>query len=259
MDSFFRTLIHEAVGPFFVTLDDAPDIVIDVPNPADVRDLDVVVSLTDQLDILVGEDMADHLSDLHSDRPISELADLVDDIREHFGLLVPPTLGWGELIDELDKYGADIERDLMDIPNAPRLYDWVRDHRNTPWDQLFRLLSRMPEGGWYIAAIGSDVDRAEKMLELESKGEVPKPSSRPSLVGWTAEREKQTEMVETLRRIEHATWGASQKFKGKGGRPPKNLARPLTGRSRAEELRSFRDHDEIGAQVLGSRYKPLLA
>ncbi|WP_032379141.1 hypothetical protein [Rhodococcoides fascians] len=121
MDSFFRTLIHEAVGPFFVSLDDAPDTVIDVPDTDEVRDLDVVVSLADQLDILVGEGLADHLSYLHSDRAISELADLVDEMRQHCGLLVPPALGWRELIDEIDKYGAAIERDLMDIPNAPRL------------------------------------------------------------------------------------------------------------------------------------------
>lgn len=257
--SFFVTLMSEAVGPFFVEIDDAPDIVIDPPAAENIAELDLVTSVTDQLDLLVGEETADLIIEHFEKRPVSELADLVDDIREHFGILVAPRIGWSELIDEIDKYGPDIECDLMYIPNAPSLYDWVRDHRNTPWNQLLRLLSRMPEGGWYLAAVGSDVGRAEAMLKLESEGEIKPPSRRPSLVGWTSERERQTEMVETLRRIEHATWGASQKFKGKGGRPPKNLPRPLTGRAQAEELRSFRDHDEIGAQVLGSRYKPILA
>ncbi|OZC55960.1 hypothetical protein CH276_28040 [Rhodococcus sp. 06-470-2] len=257
--SFFETLVSEAVGPFFVEIADAPDIVVDVPPSDAVAELDLVTSVTAQLDILVGEDVADQILDHFDTLPASALTDLVDDIREHFGILVAPDIGWTELIGEIDKYGVDIERDLMNIPNAPRLYDWIRDHRNTPWNLLTRMLTRMPEGGWYLAAIGSDLDRAQKQLAMEADGEISSPSRRPSLVGWTSEREKQTEIVETLRRVEHGIWAASPKFKGKGGRPPKNLLRPLTARARAEELRTFADHDEIGAQVLGSRYKPILA
>lgn len=256
-DSYFEILLDEAVGPFFVTVGKGIDLVIDVPAADSVAELDSIVSVHTMLDALAGEETADVIADAYARRPISDLVDFVDDIREHFGILVAPDAGWAHLVEELNNYGVAIERELID--HRLNLYDWVRDHRNTPWNKLFRILSRPIDGGYYIGEVSSDIDRAKRMLEKEEKGELPKPSPRPSIIGWDSPRELLTEAVETLRRIEHATYAASPKFKGKGGKAPKNFLRPRTARDVAKELRSFADHDEIGAQVLGDRYKPILA
>lgn len=256
-DSYFETLLDEAVGPFFVTVGQGTDLMIDVPSSGGVAELDSIVSVHTMLDTLVGEETADIIADAYARRPISDLVDFVDDIREHFGILVAPDAGWAHLVEELDKYGVAIERELID--HRLDLYDWVRDHRNTPWNKLFRILSRPIDGGYYIGEVSNDLERAKKMLELEDAGKLPKPSSRPSIIGWDSRRELLTEAVEALRRIEHATYAASPKFKGKGGKAPKNFLRPRTARDVAKELRSFADHDEIGAQVLGKRYKPILS
>lgn len=255
--SFFETLLDEAVGPFFVTLDGGTELVVEVPDAGDVADLDTTTSVHDLLDLVAGEDVADVIADAYARRPISDLADLVDDIRAHFGILTPPRYGWAYLVSELDRYGEDIDRELID--HRLNLYDWVRDHTNTPWDKLFRIIERPIDGGWYAAARGSDIELAERILEAESRGEIVAPSRIPSLVGWTTNRELMTALLELLEQILHGTYAASPKFKGKGGRPPKRHPRPKTGRDRAERVRSYRDHDEIASQLLGSRYKPILS
>lgn len=253
--SFFRTLLDEAAGPFVAHLDDdSPAIVVEAPESADVADLDTTVSVYDQLDLLVSEDLADDITEHYARRPFSELADLVDDIREHFGILVPPDAGWAYLVDEIDRYGAAIEKDLFAMPGDEKLYDWVRDHLSNPWNRLIRLLPALPEGGWYFAAIADDDERAQQILEMEQRGELPAPSKRPSLVGWTYERAKLTELVDSQRRTEHATWGASPKFKGKGGKPPRPSPRPQTARDRVEEFQALVEHDDIASRLLGDRY-----
>lgn len=251
--SFFETLLGEAVGPFFVTLDDGTELVVDVPRVDDVADLDTTVSIHDQLDLLVSdEDTADAIARAYARRPIGELAELVDDIREHFGILIAPMCGWTYLVNEIDKYGDAIEKDLLGKPED--LYDWVRDHHAMPWNKLLRLLPALPVGGWYYAAIAGDDDRAREILALEAQGKLPKPSSRPTLVGWTIEIEKLTEIVEATRGILHGVWGASPKFTGKGGAPPRPLPRPLTARERVEEQQALLEHDDIASQLLGKRY-----
>ncbi|MBM4577777.1 hypothetical protein GS452_08775 [Rhodococcus hoagii] len=91
--SFFETLLDEAVGPFFVTLGDGTELVIEAPSSDDVAELDTTTSIHDLLDLMVGEDNADIIADAYARRPIGDLADLIDDIREHFALLVPPDPG----------------------------------------------------------------------------------------------------------------------------------------------------------------------
>ncbi|MFI8664227.1 hypothetical protein ACIGKR_29820 [Rhodococcus qingshengii] len=251
--SYFETLLGEAVGPFFVTLDDGTELVVEVPNADDVAELDTTASVHDQLDLLVPDDeVFDSIADAYGRRPIGELTELVDDIREHFGILVAPMCGWAHLVDEIDRYGDAIEKDLFNKQH--NLYDWVRDHLATPWDKLLRLLPALPVGGWYHAAIANDDDRAREILELEAQGKLPKPSSRPSLVGWTPIVEKLTEAVEAARAIQHGVWGASPKFQGKGGAPPRPLPRPLTARERVEEEQALLEHDDIASQLLGARY-----
>ncbi len=55
-DSYFETLLDEAVGPFFVTVGKGIDLVIDVPAADCVAELDSIVSVHAMLDALVGED-----------------------------------------------------------------------------------------------------------------------------------------------------------------------------------------------------------
>ncbi|NKT69499.1 hypothetical protein GS860_16205 [Rhodococcus hoagii] len=252
--SFFDTLVNEAVGPFFVSLDEDVEVVIEAPSGEDVAELDTTVSVHDQLDLLVDEDTADVILDFYARRPISDLADLVDDIRDHFGILVPPDQGWAALVHELNRYGEAIEKDLFTISAPNDLYDWIRDHANLPWNKLFRILPTLPHGGWYETAILDDDERADQILAMEADGKLPAPSKRPSLLGWTPEIGLMSAMVDGVRRIEHGVWGASPKFKGKGGKPPQNLPRPQTARERAEERQTLREHDDIASQLLGKRY-----
>lgn len=252
--SFFEQLLGEAAGPYLLDLD-GDEIVVAVPSADGVCELDTAVTPTEQLDALVGEDLADDILDVYDDRPASELVELIDDIRAHFGILVPPLGGFLRLVETLDLYGEDVERDLID--KHLNLYDWVRDHGNTPWDKLFRFLDRAPEGGWYAAALASDIELAERVAKLEQEQGKPAGAKRPSLVGWTRDRDTDTAILETLRRIEAAIFQASPKVKGRGPKAPKSLPRPLTARERYEKYRLYVEHDDIASKVLGSRYKRL--
>ncbi|MBM4517037.1 hypothetical protein GS432_14365 [Rhodococcus hoagii] len=72
---------------------------------------------------------------------------------------------------------------------------------------------------------------------MEAAGKLPPPSKRPSLLGWTPEIGLLTAVVDGVRRIEHGVWGASPKFKGKGGKPPQALPRPQTARERLRNVK----------------------
>ncbi|MBM4577773.1 hypothetical protein LRM64_19420 [Prescottella equi] len=252
--SFFETLLDEAVGPFFVTLGDGTELVIEAPSSDDVAELDTTTSIHDLLDLMVGEDNADIIADAYARRPIGDLADLIDDIREHFALLVPPDPGWAYLVEEINRYGIAIDRDLFGMPGNARLYDWVRNHADLPWNHFLRMLPALPRNGWYETATRDDDERADQILAMEAAGKLPPPSKRPSLLGWTPEIDLLTAVVDGVRRIEHGVWGASPKFKGKGGKPPQALPRPQTARERAEERQVLREHDDIASQLLGKRY-----
>lgn len=253
--SFFEQLLGEAAGPYLLDLD-GDEIVIAVPTGDGVCALDTAVTAAEQLDALIeDEDLVDDILDVYAERPASMLVDLVDDIRAHFGVLVPPAGGLWRLVETLDLYGEAIERDLID--KHLDLYDWVRNHESLPWDKLFRFLDRAPEGGWYAAALASDVELAERLAEREAEQKTPGGSSRPSLVGWTRDRDTDTAILETLRRIEAAIFQASPKVKGRGPKAPKSLPRPLTARERVDKYRMLVEHDRVAAKVLGSRYTPL--
>lgn len=255
--SFFELLLEEAVGPLFVTLAGVEHI-IDVPASIDVADLDQVTSLSDQLDCLIpDEDQVDAILAAFDDQPHSALAEFVADTRAHFGILTPPRYGWAALVSEIDRYGEAIERDLLNLQLD--LYDWVRKHEHLPWAKLFRILQRPADGSYYTAARASDLELAEQIARLEAEGLIEPPTSTPGLEGYTAERESLTRIADALDRIEHGIWAASPKFKGKGGRAPKPTPRPRTARDRLATIQTYRDHDEIASQVLGTRYKRIFS
>ena len=254
--SFFETLLSEAVGPYFFDLD-GTEVVIPVPTADAVCDLDLAVSVHEQFEALVDDDeLADDILDVFTEKPVGEFVTLVDEIRSHFGVLVPPDGGFWRVVETLDLYGEDIERDLIGL--GLNLYDWVRDHEDTPWAKLFRILERPPEGGWFTAALASDIELAERIAKRKKEsGEQQSSPARPPLVGWTRDRDTNTAILETLRRIEASIFQASPKVKGRGPKTPRNMLRPLTAQERYEKYRLYVEHDDIASKVLGSRYKRL--
>ena len=248
---FWDELLAEAVGPYIFTLE-GREYVVDPPLYEDVAALDTAVSDWDVLDELLDEDVADAVEAAYAEYPVSALQSLTDDLRAHFGILTPPKYGWAALVRDMNAYGPALERDLADI--GLDLYDWVRDHENLPWSKLYRLgLDHAAEGGWVEAARLLDEELAREAVEAEAEGEVA-PSRRPSIKGWTVDRENGLRTVELLEQVVHATWGSSQKFKGKGGPPPKQHPRPETAYEKVRQYRMYVEHDEIASALLGDRY-----
>lgn len=258
--SFWDDLLREAVGSFSFVLEDENGVAypfeVDYPSAADVEDLDEVGhSDVETLYLLLGEEAADFALDLLEDYPVSELQEIVDDIRAHYGILVPPPYGWAALVDDMARYGAAAERDLFEMGRS--LYDWIRDHEELPWAKLYRvLLNDPPEGGHVEAARLSDEELALQQVKAEQKGDIPRRSSKPRVQGWTREREQNERIVELLEQVVHGIWGASPKFKGKGGAKPKPHARPTTAYEKMRRYALYVEHDDIASQMLGSRYTP---
>lgn len=252
MSSFYEQLLREAVGELVIEVE-GTDFAITYPTADDVAALDELVRPTDILDAMVGEDTADDILDLIDERPISVLNDIIDEIRSHYACLIPPRYGWAKLVEEFDLYGEAIERDLIDL--NLNLYDWFRDHENTPWDKLFRILERAPDGGYYNAARLTDVELAQKIAELQDSGELSKGSNRPPVLGWTREKDVMLQLLETLERIEYGLYAASPKFKRATGPKPRRKPRPVFAKDRVERFRLYVEHDDIMSQVLGSRYR----
>lgn len=254
--SYWETFINEAVGPFDFTLEDGDLLrTFTAPHPsrAAVEALDECSSDVDVLYELLDEDDADEVLDILEDYPVSELQDLVDDIRAHYGLLTTPPYGWATLVKDLDKYGEAVERDLFQAGRD--LYAWVRDHEELPWAKLYRChIDYAPEGSWMEAARLDDDELALEHVKAERQGKVSKGPRRPSLVGWTKDRENAERTVELLEQVLHAVWGASPKFKGKGGKKPGPHPRPDTGYARAKRYALYVEHDEMASMLLGSRY-----
>lgn len=259
---FWDVFIREAVGPFVLEVPGDDDEVVEweVPYPsADaVAALDVTYSDQDILYLLMDDDdTTDTILDLYEDLPISELQEAVDDIRAHYGILTPSPYGWAQLMKDFRKYGEDLERDA--VTEGLDLYDWVRHHEELPWAKLYRvLLDRAREGGYVEAARLLDEELALEQVKAETEGKkkgAPKP--RPSVVGWTRDRENGERATELLEQLVHAVWAASPKFKGKGGKRPSGHARPELAYNKVKRYALYVEHDEIASMLLGSRHKPL--
>lgn len=256
--SLFEQLLDEFRGPWRGKVGDLDEVEIEVPTSATVADLDDVTDPAEILDLLAGEDLADELLDELEDRPAHELTDLVGQLLEHFVLADPPEQGMAAIVDEVDRYGAAIEADLVFSGSGLLLIDWFRQPDRYPWSLLLRLLPRMPESGHYDTARRDDDELAARIDELIDAGQLAKPKgNRPPLLGHTRDRALMQDILDVLRRIEHAEWAASPKFKGKGGRPPKNSPRPVGAMDRRREQQRLERLDDIALAALGhDRFRP---
>lgn len=251
--SFYEQLLMEAAGPLVVVAQ-GHEFHVEVPCADDVCQLDETIRPHDVLDLLTG-DAYDGLLDVLEDQPASETIAVADQVREHFALLHLPPEGITAVVEEIDLYGEAIEYDLVGL--GLDLHDWVRHHAVMPWAKLLRLTARLPPGSHYSAARAVDEDLARRIAELEANGTIPKPSKRPSLIGWTAEREQLTGIADALRYISHGIYAASPKFKGTGGAAPKPSLRPRTAFDVVHAEQRLVEHDDIMSALLGSRYTPM--
>lgn len=260
-ESFFDDLYAEAAAPLLISLDPECTVTVAVPDGDLVADLDDVAGPVETLEVLLdadddpdGADDLDELLDRY--RTAADLACLADAIREHFALAVAPADGWAGLVDMLDRWGWGIEWDLLHLPNGPTLGDFVRDPTRWPWTLLDRVLELLPQGSGYWAALMDDDELAEDQHNQEQRGRKRAPSTRPPLLGWTREAQRQTDLIDVARQGVHATWGASPKFKGKGGRPPKASPRPRGAYQRVGRRRLLVEHDEIVGMLLPRGVEP---
>lgn len=252
--SLFEELLAEHAGPYRGRVGDL-DLDVDSPTADTVCELDDVNDPSEVLDLLVGPELADDILDELDCRPAHELADLLEDMRRHWALLDTPAGGMTRVVEEIDCYGEAIEADLI-LSGGLLLIDWFRDPDRWPWSLLLRLLPRLPEGGHYDTARRDDDELAAHIDDLIREGTLVRPP-RPPLLGYTRERALLQDILDVLRRIEHAEWAASPKFKGKGGRPPKATPRPVSAMDRLAEQQRIARLDEIAVAMLGDRARIL--
>jgi hypothetical protein len=267
---FFDVLLAEALKPVTVGVGELA-VTFEVPDGGQVGDLDDSDGPADVLEALLvptdedgtderDEAALDELLDAFEHRPARQLRELADDVLRRFGLHRPPPAGWADLVEHLDRFGAGIEWDLLTCAGGLRLHDFVRDPDRNPWSLLYRVLPYLPQGGGYWAAVQADEQWAHDQLDAEERakraGKRAAKSSRPPLFGWTAAAERETTIIDTLRQGVHATWGASPKFKGKGGKPPQQLARPRNAVSWVRRARALAEHDEFVNALLPRGFEP---
>lgn len=244
--SLWEQMATEAAGPLVLTLPD-PDggrpwsWTVVAPDSDGVCELDEVTNPLDVVDALLGGgDLADEVLDLLDRLPWSTTVATAARIRHHFALTPLPPGMWQGIVEQIDLYGAAIDRDLAlgghGYTGGHDLLDWFRGER--PWSQLTRLLQGLPEGSRYWAAILDDEDLAAERIAAGTE-----PASRrstPPLLGETAERMLLRAVLSTLQGVEHAVF-AAQVGKKAGPRP-----RPLPGPETAEDrLRDRQGTDEL--------------
>lgn len=246
-DSLFEEFMAEAVEPLHLELPDGDDTAAWTLHAVDsdgVVDLDDLTNPRDIVDALVGDELADDVIDVLAVLSWDHTLDTADRLRSHFALDELPSGMWANLVDQIDIYGAAIESDLAD--RSIDLLDFFRGRR--PWQQLARMLPRLPEGSRYRAALLDDDELALERLEAESGDDQPKPT-RPPLVGETQDRALLRQVVSFLRRIEHGVYNA-QAPRNKRTRPPEPLKGPETAEDRIRDLVGDAEVEEIFDQVI---------
>jgi hypothetical protein len=236
--SLFEELQAQAVDPLVVELPDGDEHARWVLEAVDSDGLCEVVRLShpaDILDALLGDDLGDEVLDLLDPLPWSRTLDLLAQLRRHFSIPELPAGMWTHLVEQIDLYGEDIESDLFPWD----LLDYFRGAR--PWQQLARLLPRLPEGSRYRAALLDDEELAEQ--RLASDDGTPG-RARPPLVGETQDRALLRAIASGLPRLEYAVY-AAQAGKKRKGRPPRPLQGPETAEDRIKDRLAQADVEEI--------------
>lgn len=260
-ESFYTRYLDETCGAFTISID-GDEWVVDSPPPIIGEVLDSGADTLDTLEFLVAsldDDEFDDLLDVLSDRPHSHTGSVVEAMRWHWALINPPRDGgFARVVSELHRYGDAIEWDL--IREGIDLAQWFTDPDRHTWDKFMRFLSKLPAGGHYTAALAMDVELAEAVAAQREKDKAdgkPEPAApRPSLIGWDPAAADRAQMKDSLRRLEHAIWGASPKFKGRGGKPPQAGPRPRTAAEMVDARRRRIEHNEIAGAMLGKRFTP---
>lgn len=247
--SLWEEFAEQAVAAFVIALPDPHDPGLErewtlrAPHRDGVAALDEQRRPLEQLADLIGDDLVtDQVVEALDRLDWEDTLDLVGDLRAHFALPDLPAGMWTVLVEQIDCYGTAIEADLFD--RGADLLDWFRGHR--PWQQLARLLARLPEGSRYRAAILDDEDLAEQRI---AQGlERPTDRSLPPLEGETQDRMLLRAVVSALLRVEHAVFAVNAK-KGKAGKPPRPLPGPQTAEDRVREAYADADVEDIFDQV----------
>ena len=124
------------------------------------------------------------------------------------------------------------------------LGDWLRGERD--WRDLYDLADLLPDGSRYLAAILSDRDIAEQIVDDEEReeerigGRRPRPDKHPPLVGYTAIMAKIDDVLDVLISLQATTAHADPRNAGKVPRPQTAVERVRDDRD-TERLDSFVD------------------
>lgn len=224
-------------------------IVIPPPDDRVTAALDECTSALDELYELAGDD-ADTLADA-IDETGDHLPTVVSGILDHYHLTRPPEHGWHDLVERINVYGAGIEYDLDAGTYRYGLHDYFTGAVPGGWDHLLRMLSRMPMGSHYRAAVADDDELAERMAEIHGPLHKRKGSNRPPLT----EFDRQVMYLHTIsNQLTYLAWAvfAAQAGKKKGT-PPKGNKGPETADERVDFRGFLVEHEEIVGQVLKSK------
>lgn len=249
--SLWEQFATEAVGPLLLELPDGDDTVswsVDAPDSDGVAELDELTDPPDVIDALIAdEQVADEVLDRLDALPWSDTLATAAAIRDHFALAVLPAGMWHDVVEQVDLYGEAIEADLalggIGYTGGVDLLDFFRGDR--PWQQLVRLLQRLPEGSRYVSAVLDDEDLAADRIAAGM--EPPTPRKLPPLLGETQDRMLLRGVLSQLMRLEHAVY-AAQAGK-KAGRPPRPLPGPQTAEERVRERVALSEVEDLFDQV----------
>ena len=249
--SFFADLMAAEHDPYHwpeTTVDgEQLRVVLEVPDDEQVAALDGCRSAMHELDVLTGDpDLLDDLLDVLDARGTSP-ATAADRLLEHWALDRAPAVGWWELVETINLYGADLEFDVWER-TGDDLGPWIRGERD--WDLLLRIAARLPLGTHYRSALLDDDDLADRIAEVHGPPHKRRRAHRPPLVGFTPEVAQLHQIGHRLERLEWAIFRAQG---GKKATPPKPAKGPETADDRWEMRDHLREHDEVVSQVLKAK------
>lgn len=157
----------------------------------------------------------------------------------------------------MERYFAEIEFDLTQIPGCPPLGELWRRRR---WRFLLNVIDHLPRTSWYSQAVANDEEHAKLLAEaqVEQPGDENAADYSPPLVTFTPEVEMLQMVVNELR-ILRATYQNANTPKGAPRAEPTLLNWPRTAIQRARALairaRKKAKHEALVARVLPHKRK----